>query len=366
MNLVGVTYFLSLQGFMEDEGRQRTTKYISHKCVFTTAPLVFLPSCSVCDLGVSLRCASGSDRLQLFVKEQERNKLLCLSDPQLSSNPPSAPATPSTSESALRDDGKTPAQRRKPKAGKRGRSKDVEEDASVRTEDAAEEDLHPEVKPGRRSRARGGASERGAAEDAPPADPATQPSPGEQLPFRRQLLIFLPLLTVFLLSIQTKLPAVVNPPLLHLNQLVILSQTPVDQLQPPFRNGPTSYFLFFFLLFSEPDPVEEENEPSSCPTGTEPHGDGLNPDDNNLVEVKAKVGLKWLDVLRPVFRMSRLVSNQRLVPLLQAAKGEKYFERSHQTYRLLRRKNLIVEAVRNFKVIEGLFQSVDERLITLW
>lgn len=44
---------------------------------------------------------------------------------------------------------------------------------------------------------------------------------------------------------------------------------------------------------------------------------------------------------------------------LQAAKGEKYFERSHQTYRLLRRKNLIVEAVRNFKVIEGLFQSVD-------
>lgn len=45
--------------------------------------------------------------------------------------------------------------------------------------------------------------------------------------------------------------------------------------------------------------------------------------------------------------------------LFQAPKGEKYFERSHQTFRLLRRKNLIVEAVRNFKIIEGLFQSVD-------
>lgn len=180
MNLVGVIYFLSLQGFMEDEGRQRTTKYISHKCVFGTTPKVFLRSCGMCDFGVSLRCASGSDRLQLFVKEQERNKLLCLSDPQLSSNPPLAPATPSTSESALRDNGRTPAQRRKPKAGKRGRTKDVEEDASVRTEDAAEEDLHPEAKPGRKSRAKGSASERGTAEDSPPEDPVTQPPPGER------------------------------------------------------------------------------------------------------------------------------------------------------------------------------------------
>lgn len=222
MNLVGVTYFLSLQGFMEDEGRQRTTKYISHKCVFTTTPKVSLRSCSMCDFGVSLRCASGSDRLQLFVKEQERNKLLCLSDPQLSSDPPSAPATPSTSESALQDNGKTPAQRRKPKAGKRGRTKDVEEDASVGTGDTAEEGLDPEVKPGRKSRAKGSGSERGTTEDSPPEDPVKQPLPGEQLLFRCQLLIFIPLLTVFILSIQMKLLTVVNPPLLHLKQLVIL------------------------------------------------------------------------------------------------------------------------------------------------
>lgn len=61
-----------------------------------------------------------------------------------------------------------------------------------------------------------------------------------------------------------------------------------------------------------------------------------------------------------MFRMSKLAAKTSIsFHLLQATKGEKYFERSHQTYRLLRRKNLIVEAVRNFKVIEGLFQSVD-------
>lgn len=113
----------------------------------------------------------------------------------------------------------------------------------------------------------------------------------------------------------------------------------------------------FFSLLSEQDPFEEDKEPSSCATRTVPQSDYLNPDNNNLVEVKAKV------VLYPsfsVFRMSRFVlKTSTSFHLLQATKGEKYFERSHQTYRLLRRKNLIVEAVRNFKVIEGLFQSVD-------
>uniref|UniRef100_A0A7N6A9M9 B-block binding subunit of TFIIIC domain-containing protein n=1 Tax=Anabas testudineus TaxID=64144 RepID=A0A7N6A9M9_ANATE len=42
------------------------------------------------------------------------------------------------------------------------------------------------------------------------------------------------------------------------------------------------------------------------------------------------------------------------IPSVQTSK--KSLERSHETYRLLRRKNLIVEAVRNFKIIEGLFQ----------
>ncbi|KAM9792810.1 general transcription factor 3C polypeptide 1 [Neosynchiropus ocellatus] len=42
-----------IKGFMEDVGRQRITKYISHNCV------------------------GGSDHLQQFAKEQERQKLLC-------------------------------------------------------------------------------------------------------------------------------------------------------------------------------------------------------------------------------------------------------------------------------------------------
>lgn len=43
------------------------------------------------------------------------------------------------------------------------------------------------------------------------------------------------------------------------------------------------------------------------------------------------------------------------VHLLQGSKPEK----SHQTYRLLKRKNLIVEAVHNLKIIDGLFPSVN-------
>uniref|UniRef100_H3CS41 Uncharacterized protein n=1 Tax=Tetraodon nigroviridis TaxID=99883 RepID=H3CS41_TETNG len=213
-----------IKGFMEDEGRQRTTKFISHKW------------------------ASGSDQLQLFVKEQERNKLLYLSDPQSST----APATSSPSPSAVKAGGKSPPSPRKQKVGKKGRTRGVEEDVLVRTQDAAEEGLRKKVKPGRKARAKRKAAEKENTEESPPENPVTQASPGEQQ-----------------------------------------------------------------------DPAEEENEPSSCPTETVPQTDHLNPENNNLVE---------------------------------ATKGEKYFERSHQTYRLLRRKNLIVEAVRNFKVIEGLFQ----------
>lgn len=58
---------------------------------------------------------------------------------------------------------------------------------------------------------------------------------------------------------------------------------------------------------------------------------------------------------------SGTVQSNRSLPLLQApkrGKPRKSLERSHETYRLLRRKNLIVEAVRSFKIIEGLFPSV--------
>lgn len=47
--------------------------------------------------------------------------------------------------------------------------------------------------------------------------------------------------------------------------------------------------------------------------------------------------------------------------LVQGSSGDKHrksLDRTHETYRLLRRKNLIIEAVQNLKVIDGLFPSV--------
>lgn len=141
---------------------------------------VWLRGCCAYGFLVSLRCASGSDQLQLFVKEQERNKLLCLSHSQLSTGRPSAPAASSTSQSTAQDDGKSPPSGRKQKAGKRGRAKDVEEDAaSVGTVDAAEEGLEKEVKPGRKAKAKRKAPAKANAEEFPPENPVTQPSPGE-------------------------------------------------------------------------------------------------------------------------------------------------------------------------------------------
>lgn len=61
-----------IKGFLEDMGRQRTTKYLSHKCL------------------------NVSDELQQFAKEQERNKLLCSSAPLTTSSVPAYPKMPST------------------------------------------------------------------------------------------------------------------------------------------------------------------------------------------------------------------------------------------------------------------------------
>lgn len=118
--------------------------------------------------------------------------------------------------------------------------------------------------------------------------------------------------------------------------------------------------------------MEHEEKPTSGPVGPLPQSDVLNADDNNLVEVKAvfqpKVRpLRWfLCVSLHCFAPSVLgeqmsIASNASVHLPQGPKREKYrksSDRSHQTYRLLRRKNLIVEAVRDFKIIEGLFPLV--------
>lgn len=131
---------------------------------------------------LSLRCAGVSNQLQLFVKEQERNKLLCSADPQLSSTPPS------TSDSA---NAKTPASRRKQKAGKRGRTKDLEEDPLMETVEAADEHLDEGEKSGRKSRAKQNTAGIGNTEESPAENTDTQPAAGEhRYPFHMQTLIF--------------------------------------------------------------------------------------------------------------------------------------------------------------------------------
>uniref|UniRef100_A0A7N6FIA8 General transcription factor IIIC subunit 1 n=1 Tax=Anabas testudineus TaxID=64144 RepID=A0A7N6FIA8_ANATE len=193
-----------IKGFMEDEGRQRTTKYIGHKCV-----------------GVS-------DHLQLFAKEQERNKLLYSSAAQASDAAPATPKSASTSKSAARKNTKKSAAKKK----------------SGREEDKDAEEVPQMCN----------------------ADDDGLDGKGEQAP------------------------------------------------------------------------GEEEKVSDSVPADPLPQSEALNADenpvDNNIVVVK--------DV------------DQLEIPSVQTSK--KSLERSHETYRLLRRKNLIVEAVRNFKIIEGLFQ----------
>lgn len=111
---------------MEDEGRQRTTKFISRKFVsanedtFPNSPLSHetlwrkILFCS--SLG---RFVSVSDQLQLFAKEQEKNKLLSSSAPQMSKAEPATPKTPTTP--------KTPASKAKKKTN-RCKKQDSDED----------------------------------------------------------------------------------------------------------------------------------------------------------------------------------------------------------------------------------------------
>lgn len=131
-----------------------------------------------------------SNQLQLFVKEQERNKLLCSADPQLSSTPPSTPAASSTSESAVK--AKTPASRRKQKAGKtKGRTKDLEEEPLKGTVEAADEHLDEGAKSGQKSSAKQHSTGKGNTEESPAENPDTQPAAGEhRYPFHMRTLIF--------------------------------------------------------------------------------------------------------------------------------------------------------------------------------
>ncbi|XP_070828041.1 general transcription factor 3C polypeptide 1 [Chaetodon trifascialis] len=252
-----------IKGFMEDEGRQRTTKYISHKCV-----------------GVS-------DQLQLFAKEQERTKLLYSSAPQASDTAAAGPKTPSASKSTAKENKEAPAAKTQ-----NADSKDVDEAGRMCGEvNTADEGLGGEGgKARRKSRAKGntaGKKSRARNKQTPAETPSAPSTPA-----------------------QRETPA-------------CSKSTPTT---PDTLSNPTT----------DKAQVEEE-ESTSSPADLLPQGEASNaadnPADSEIVVVK--------DVVQ-----------------LQAStckKSRKSLERSHETYRLLRRKNLIVEAVRKFKIIEGFF-----------
>lgn len=102
------------------------------------------------------RCVGVSDQLQLFAKEQERNKLLCSSAPQTSHTAPSSPTIPSTSH----QNSKTPAATKRRRAGKG--NKNVEEAQPMCgdiTVDTADEGLEKEGRKSRRERTQQSQSE---------------------------------------------------------------------------------------------------------------------------------------------------------------------------------------------------------------
>ncbi|XP_033480322.2 general transcription factor IIIC subunit 1 [Epinephelus lanceolatus] len=252
-----------IKGFMEDEGRQRTTKYISHNCV------------------------GGSDQLQLFAQEQERQKLLFSSAPQTSD---ADVKTPSSSTSVAKENTKGPAAKKVRKAG-RGRNKDAEEagqtcgDAEV---DAADEGVDGE----------GG--EAG----------VKRTTAGEKSNMETN-------------QIKSEIPAV--------------QPTPAEGETPACSKSMTSGTSDLVSTPRAEQAQVEEDKSNSNSSSTSPQSEGLNaaskPMDNNIVVVK--------DVCTPQAPPRK--------------KSHKVWERSHETYRLLRRKNLIVEAVNSLKIIEGLF-----------
>lgn len=77
------------------------------------------------------RCVGGSDQLQLFAQEQERQKLLYSSAPQTLDTAPATPTTPSSSTSTATGNTRTPAAT-KTETADGGGDEDVKEDEQTR------------------------------------------------------------------------------------------------------------------------------------------------------------------------------------------------------------------------------------------
>nr|XP_040041912.1 general transcription factor 3C polypeptide 1 isoform X1 [Gasterosteus aculeatus aculeatus] len=251
-----------IKGFMVDEGRQRTTRYISHRCV-----------------GVS-------NQLQMVAKEQERKKLL-YSSPQTSEREPPGPETPPASTSKGAVNAKPRAAKKLQTAGGGGGDEDKDAKEAGRTcggggEEAADvsgEGLDGEGgAAGRKSGVgRKKAGRKSAVKTSQPETAAARTSPAE-----------------------CETPA---------------SGESTSSATPDSESTPRA------ALF-------KEDESSSLLEGLNAAD---NPDDTNIELVT--------DVCKPQTR----------------EKSSRYLARSHETYRLLRRRNLIIEAVRTFKIVEGFF-----------
>lgn len=123
-----------------------------------------------------------SNELQLFVKEQERNKLLYSSDPQSSRTAPSTSVTSSTSKLAVKDNDRTPAAKRKRNAGERRGNKDAAGAAWVCGERKVE--AVDEISDGEGGKVKGKESTKNTAgkrrtKKTQPENPIVQPTPDE-------------------------------------------------------------------------------------------------------------------------------------------------------------------------------------------
>ncbi|CAL8354123.1 unnamed protein product [Boreogadus saida] len=227
-----------IKGFMVDVGRQRTTKFIGHKSV------------------------SASDHMQQFVKERERNQLLCNSEPLPEANA----GTPSSAPKALPTC----------KASSTPRPKTTKGTPKAKAKDIQRGD--PDFVAKGKKRSVGGRVKKA-------------PVPEQQA-----------------------LAALITP---------IKRETPETSV-------------------SEPSVVET---PCAAESSQEEEGDPV---------LSPIVGLDEREALD-----SASDDAQKSIKVVEDMPKRKKqgirLERSHETYRLLKRKNMIVEVVRSVKIVEGLY-----------
>ncbi|XP_046898267.1 general transcription factor 3C polypeptide 1-like [Hypomesus transpacificus] len=320
-----------IQGFMEDEGRQRTTKYISHRYV------------------------SQSHLLQQFTQEEERNeKLLSSGAPKPASWKKGAPKPASGKRAAPK-----PASGRKgapkPASGKRGAPKTVSElqeppkspsleGVAPKPASAEGRALKPASGEGMATRPRTmgtrGTSKTAPSREASPTTPPAADTPiscedegrdgeaggkegaGEKK--KRGMW-------------REGLPSLLKQTTLSF---------PVSQSSPAKSNAPPP------STASASKVPEAESLPSA---GEE--GEGPAPPSLSLDEMLGGT----METDQPQHSITFMEDD----PSLKVSEGPptaglwgrvgRRMQRHHQTYRLLRRKNMIIECVRSLRVVEGLF-----------